>query len=80
MCSCKMCKLGNGYENIDSSIFFNVGREITRGHDLTLVKEQRRLDVRKYSFSQKTIHVYMYGINDLLIVCVLAVSVCSRTE
>ena len=37
-------KILNGYENIDSNIFF----EITRGHNFTLVKKQSRLDVRKY--------------------------------
>ena len=29
-----------------------------RGHNLTLVKEQSRLDVRKYSFSQMIINVW----------------------
>ena len=29
----------------------------TGGHDLTLVKRPSRLDVRKYSFSQRTITV-----------------------
>ena len=28
----------------------------TRGHEVTLVKDQCRLDVRKYSFSQRTIN------------------------
>ena len=32
--------------------------KITRGHNYTLVKRQSRLDVRKYSFSQKTINVW----------------------
>ena len=50
----------NGYENIDSNIFFLKIKElkITRGHDFTLVKKQSRLDVRKYSFSQRTINVW----------------------
>ena len=29
--------------------------KMTRGHNYTLVKKQCRLDVRKYSFSQRTI-------------------------
>ena len=29
--------------------------KITRGHNFTLVKKQSRLDVRKFSFSQRTI-------------------------
>ena len=47
-------------ENIDSNIFFFNIKEMkmTRGHNLTLVKTQSRLDVRKYSFSQRTINVW----------------------
>ena len=52
-------KILNGYENIDSNIFFFEIKEskITRGHNFTLVKKQSRLDVRKFSFSQRTINV-----------------------
>ena len=53
-------KILNGYENIDSNIFFEIKKsKITnvRGHNFTLVKKQSRLDVRKYSFSQRTINV-----------------------
>ena len=32
--------------------------KITRGHNFTLVKKQSRLDVRTYSFSQRTIDVW----------------------
>ena len=32
--------------------------KITRGHNFTLVKKQRGLDVRKFSFSQRTINVW----------------------
>ena len=46
----------NGYENIDSNIFFEI--KITREHNYMLVKKQSRLDVRKYSFSQRTINVW----------------------
>ena len=52
-------KILNGYENIDSNIFFQIKEgKITRGHNYTLVKKQSRLDVRKYSFSQRTINVW----------------------
>ena len=60
-------KILNGYENIDSNIFF----QITRGHNYTLVKKQSRLDVRKFSFSQRTINVW----NNLSTDCVHASSV-----
>ena len=34
--------------------------KITRGHNFTLVKKESKLDVRKFSFSQRTIK---YGLN-----------------
>ena len=66
-----MFKILNGYETIDSDIFFKIKqcKITTRGHNFTLVEEQNRLHVREYSFSQKTINVH--GINYQLIVCML---------
>ena len=53
-----MFKILNGYENIDSKKKFEIKEsKITRGHNFTLVKKQSRLDVRKFSFSQRTINV-----------------------
>ena len=53
-------------------IFFEIKKwKITRGHNFTLVKKQSRLDVRKYSFSQRTINVW----NKLSTDCVHATSV-----
>ena len=61
-----------GYENIDSNIFFEIKEsKITRGHYFTLVKKQSRLDVRKFSFSQRSINVW----NKLSTECVHASSV-----
>ncbi len=45
--------------------------KITRGHKFTLVKKQSRLDVRRFSFSQRTINVW----NKLSTECVNASSV-----
>ena len=45
--------------------------KIARWHDVMLVKEQSRLDVRKYSFSQRS----MNGLNKLTTDCVHASSV-----
>ena len=45
--------------------------KITGGHNFTLVKKQSRLDVRKFSFSQRTINVW----NKLSTECVHASSV-----
>ena len=54
------------------TIFFEIKEsKITRGHNYTLVKKQSRLDVRKYSFSQRTINVW----NNLSTDCVQASSV-----
>ena len=65
-------KILNGYENIDSNLFFQIKEsKITRGHNFTLVKKQSRLDVRKFSFSQRTINVW----NKLSEECVHASSV-----
>ena len=64
-------KILNGYEHIDSNIFFEKNHKKTRGHNFTLVKKQSRLDVRKYSFSQRTINVW----NTLSTDCVHATSV-----
>ena len=39
--------------------FFEIKEgKITRGHNFTLVKKQSRLEVRKFSFSQRTINVW----------------------
>ena len=65
-------KILNGYGNIDSNIFFEIKEsKITRGHNFTLVKKQSRLDIRKFSFSQRTINVW----NKLSAECVHASSV-----
>ena len=42
-------KILNGYENIDRNIVFSLKKDNrTRGHEVTLVKDQCRLDIRKY--------------------------------
>ena len=65
-------KILNGYENIDSNIFFEIKEsKITRGHNYTLVKKQSRLYVRKFSFSQRTINIW----NNVSTDCVHASSV-----
>ena len=50
-------KILNGYENTDRNIFFTVKEERrTRGHGVTLAKKQCRQDIRKISFSQRTVN------------------------
>ena len=47
----------NVYENIDRNIIFSVNEERrTRGHRIALAKKQSRLDIRKFSFSQRTVN------------------------
>ena len=49
-----MFQIVNGYEDVDREMFFKLKKgSRTRGHKAALVKEQCRLDMRKYSFSQK---------------------------
>ena len=49
-------KILNGYENIDRNFFFSFKKDNrTRGHEVTLVKDQCRLDIRKYSTTLETI-------------------------
>ena len=65
-------KILNGYENIDRNIFFSVKEERrTRGRGITLAKKQCRLDIRKFSFSQRTVNEW----NRLSAYCVGASSV-----
>ena len=65
----EVLKMVNGYEDVDRNMFFKGSR--TRGHNTALVKEQCRLDMRKYSFSQRVIN----GRNKLPNDCVNASSV-----
>ena len=72
-------KILNGYENIDSNIFFEIKEiKITRGHNFTLVKKQSRLDVRKFFHFHRG--PSMYGINYQQSVYMLVVLICSRIE
>ena len=47
-----MFKIVNGYEDVDRNMFFKLkDGSKTRGNKAPLVKEQCRLDMRKYSFT-----------------------------
>ena len=46
----EVIKMLNGYENIERNKTLNKDSR-TREHDVSLVKDQCRLDIRKYSFS-----------------------------
>ena len=50
-------KFLRGYENIDRNMFLSLKKDSrTRGHEVKLVKDQCRLDIRKYSFLQRPIN------------------------
>ena len=49
-------KILNGYENIDRNVFSLKKDSRTRGHEVTLVKDQCRMDIKKYLFSRRTIN------------------------
>ena len=58
-----------------SNIFLEIkDSKITRGHNLNLVKKQSRVDVRKFSLSQRTINVW----NELSAECAYRLLICSR--
>ena len=60
-----MFKIVNGYEDVDRNMFFKLKEgSTTRGHKAALVKEQCRLDMRKYSFSQRVINEWNKLPND----------------
>ena len=60
-----MYKIVNGYEDVERNIFFKLKEgSRTREHKAALVKEQCRLDMRKYSFSQRVINEWNKLPND----------------
>ena len=57
-------KILNGYENIDRHIIFALKKDSkTIGHEGTIAKDQCRLDIRKYSFLQRTINEWTNYLN-----------------
>ena len=55
---------------------FALKKDRTTAHKVTIVKDQCRLDIRNYSFSQRTIYEW----NKLFTDCVAASSVCLKTK
>ena len=50
-------KIVNNYEDVNRNMFFKLKEDSrTRGHKAALVKEQCRLDMRKYFFSERVIN------------------------
>ena len=62
----------HGYEGLNKDMFFRIKNDsITRGHSLALVKSHSRLDIRKYTFSQRVVNDW----NNLPEECINATSV-----
>ena len=49
-------KILKGYENIDREMFFDMSQSNLRGHSLKLNKKRVRLDVAKFSFSNRVVN------------------------
>ena len=55
----------NGFEDVDRNMFFELKEgSRTRGYKAALVKEQCKLDMRKYCFSQRVINEWNKLPND----------------
>ena len=68
----RVFKIVNGYEDVDRNMFFKLKEGSRAGeHKSALVKEQCRLDMRKYFFSQRVTNEWNKLPND----CVNASSV-----
>ena len=49
-------KILKRYENIDQQVFFDMSQSSLRGHSLKLNKKKVRLDVAKFSFSNRVVN------------------------
>ena len=49
-------KIWKGYDNIGSEIFFSKNAFNLRGHSIKVTKKSFKLDVRKFSFSNRVIN------------------------
>ena len=73
-----MFKILNGYENIDYNIFSEIKEsKINTGHNYTMVKNKVDWTLESILFHKGP---SMYGITYQLIVYMLVVLICSRTE
>ena len=48
-------KILKGYENIDQEVFLDMSQSSLRGHSFKLNKKKVRLDVAKFSFSNRVV-------------------------
>ena len=71
----EVCKIMHGYEGLEGlnkDMFFRIKNDSrTRGHSLALIKCHSRLDIKKYTFSQRVVNDW----NKLPEECINATSV-----
>ena len=60
----------HGNEGLNKDMFFRIKNDSrTRGHSLALVKSHSRLDIRKYTFSQRVVNMLKNRIANTLTTC-----------
>ena len=64
----EVLKIFKGFDNLDSSKFFDLSQAHTRGHSLKLIKPRCRLDIRKFSFAHRVIDI-CNSLYDNIIAC-----------
>jgi len=65
-------KILKGYENIAQEVFFDVSQSSLRGHSLKLNKKRVRLDVAKFSFSNRLVNEWNISDDEIISGCSLA--------
>ena len=65
-------KILKGYENIDQEVFLDMSQSIVRGHSLKLNKKRVRLDVAKFSFSNRVVNEWNILDEEIISGCSLA--------
>jgi len=65
-------KILKGYENIDQEMFFDMSQSNLRGHSLKLNKKRVRLDVAKFSFSNRVVNEWNILDEEIISGCSLA--------
>ena len=51
-------KIFKGFDDLNTSKFFDLSQAHTRGHSLKLMKPRCRLDIRKFSFAYRVIDIW----------------------
>ena len=66
--SIEVFKIFKGFDDLDSSNFFDLSQAHTRGHSLKLIKPRCCLDIRQFLFAHSVIDIWN-SFNDSIIAC-----------